>query len=362
MKFGLFNLMTLRDNPGGIRGVVADTLGMVTLAEEIGFDTAWFAEHHFTNNSVSTSPLLLASHFASKTHRIRLGTAVLVLPLYHPLRLAQEIALVDQISNGRLVLGIGTGYQPFEFARYGADLSARTEHFLECWDILEQAFTHGHVEYEGKFLRIPPTSLMMRPLQSPVPDLYIASTSPEILHRLVPSGAKPFVQVGWLGSPALAGKVAALRESWTQAGFADRPMPVAVQQYVHICDSEAEAMEAAERARYVARMVNALRHPRIEFDGFAIKAPPLPDEPPLDVFRSNLMIGNAHFVAERMVDEFRKLGPDYYNCFFQFGDMPIARARRSLEKFGTEVLPLIERELGPLAHFGSCRQALERAD
>ena len=353
MKFGLFNLMSLRDNPGGIRGVLSDTRSMVRLAEDIGFDAAWFAEHHFTNNSISTSPMLVASHMAAVTSRIRLGAAVLVLPLYHPLRLAQEIAFVDQASDGRVVIGIGPGYQPFEFARYSVDLDTRADYFIECWDVIEQALVHGRVDYQGRYLKIPPTTLMMRPRQTPLPEVYVASSNPEILRRLAPSGAKPFVQVGWQGSKVLAEKVASLRDAWLEAGLGHHHMPVAVQQYIHVTDDPAEAMEAAERARYVARLVNTLRRPNLEFDGIFVKAMPLDDEPPLEVFRDNLIIGDAHHVAERMIQEFRRLRPDYYNCFFQFGDMPIARARRSLEKFGAEVLPLVEKALGPLGGFGS---------
>ncbi|MDE8654607.1 LLM class flavin-dependent oxidoreductase [Novosphingobium album (ex Liu et al. 2023)] len=361
MKFGLFSLMSLRDNPGGIRGVLSDTRRMVRLAEEIGFDAAWFAEHHFTNNSVSASPLAVAANMAAVTSRIRLGSAVLVLPLYHPLRLAQEIAYVDQVSDGRLVLGVGTGYQPFEFARYGTGVETRTEHFIECWDVLEQALAHGHVEYEGSFFSIPSTNLMMRPVQQPLPDLYVASSNLDVLRRLVPAGGKPFVQVGWLGSKVLAKKVADMHEVWGKAGFSHRPMHVAVQQYVHVCDTAVEALEAAERARFVARMIDALRSPHLAFEGYKVQAPLLKDEPPLEVFRDNLVIGHPHYVAERLIEEFRTLKPDYYNCFFQFGDMPIARAQRSLARFGSEVLPLIEKELGPLNQLGATEPALLRA-
>ncbi|HVZ00494.1 MAG TPA: LLM class flavin-dependent oxidoreductase [Dongiaceae bacterium] len=353
MKFGLFNLMSLRDNPGGVRGVLSDTRVMVRLAEEIGFDAAWFAEHHFTNNSISNSPMAVASHMAAVTSRIRLGAAVLVLPLYHPLRLAQEIAFVDQASDGRVIIGIGPGYQPFEFQRYGVDLERRADHFLECWAVMEQALTRGHVDFQGEFIKIPPTTLMMRPYQTPLPDLYVASSNPAVLRRLVPSGAIPFVQVGWQGSKVLAEKVDSLRAAWQAAGLGHLHMPVAVQQYIHVTDDPAQALEAAERARYVARLVNTLRRPVLEFDGFFVRPVPLENEPPLEVFRDNLIIGDTEYVAERIVSEFRLLRPDYYNCFFQFGDMPIARAKRSLEKFGAEVLPLVEKALGPLGQFGS---------
>src|SRR5213079_3389647 len=94
-------------------------IDMVRLAEACGFEIAWFAEHHFSNYSASPSPLLLAGYFAGLTSKIKLGTGVIVLPLYHPVRLIEEMGVVDAMSGGRLVIGIGTGYQKFEYGRMG---------------------------------------------------------------------------------------------------------------------------------------------------------------------------------------------------------------------------------------------------
>jgi alkanesulfonate monooxygenase SsuD/methylene tetrahydromethanopterin reductase-like flavin-dependent oxidoreductase (luciferase family) len=348
MKLGLFNLMSIRQNPGGIGGVIDDTRTMIRLAEDIGFDVAWFAEHHFTNYSLSPSPLVMAAHFAGCTHRIRLGAAVVVLPLYHPMRVAQEIALVDQLSGGRLVLGVGSGYQAYEFDRLGADVARKTDIFLEYWSIVEQALTTGRAEYEGEFITIPPSVFSLRPHQTPMPELYVTSIDKRVLQQLAKYNATPFITAGWRGSPALPNMAAHVRSVWDSAGLDHRPMPLAIQQYIHVTDSKSEALEAAECARFVARMVAALRHPDLALDGAYLNAPPLDNEPPLEVFRDNLIIADPHHVAARLIAEFRAFQPVHYNCFFQFGDMPIARAVRSLERFGAEVLPIVEAELGPL--------------
>jgi alkanesulfonate monooxygenase SsuD/methylene tetrahydromethanopterin reductase-like flavin-dependent oxidoreductase (luciferase family) len=348
MKFGLFNLMSIRDNPGGVAGVIDDTRVMIRTAEDIGFDVAWFAEHHFTNYSVSPSPLMMAAHFAGQTKRIRVGAAVIVLPLYHPMRVAQEIALVDQLSGGRFVLGVGSGYQAYEFDRLGADVARKTDIFLEYWSVVEQALTTGRAEFQGEFITIPPSVFSLRPRQNAMPELYVTSLDPRVLRQLAPHGAIPFITAGWRGSPALGKMAANAQTMWTNAGLGDRPMPLGVQQYIHVTDSRSEALEAAERARFVGRMVAALRHPNLVLDGAHLDAPPLENEPPLEVFRDNLIIGDAHHVAARLIAEIRQLKPVHYNCFFQFGDMPIQRAARSLERFGAEVIPLVEAELGPL--------------
>lgn len=353
MKFGLFNLMTHQDNPGGIAGVVDDTRTMVELADQGGFDTAWFAEHHFTNYSLSVSPLMMAAHLAGTTSRIKLGPAVVVLPLHNPLRVAQEIALLDQQSGGRAALGLGSGYQRYEFDRFGIDIEQKNEVFLEYWEVVEQALSTGRVAFSGKHFSAPETVFAMRPVQRPMPPLFMTSLHPTILARLGPLGAVPFVSGAWAGKP---GAFAASREnalkSWASAGLDPATMPLAAQQYIAITDDKAEALEAAERGRSYARMVYALRASILELDGARLAPVPLPDEASLEGFRDNFVIGDPHRCAERIVEDIRTLDPIHYNCFFQFGDMPIARARRSLERFVTEVIPLIEKEVGPLEAIG----------
>jgi alkanesulfonate monooxygenase SsuD/methylene tetrahydromethanopterin reductase-like flavin-dependent oxidoreductase (luciferase family) len=352
MKLGLFNLMSYRSNPGGVSGVIADTRAMVRLAEEIGFDIAWFAEHHFSNYSISVSPLMLAAHIAGQTRRIRVGAAVVVLPIYHPMRVAQEIALLDQMSDGRAVLGLGSGYQPYEFDRYNVDLTAKTEIFLEYWDVLESALADGRVAYRGKHISVPETVFLLRPKGNLLSEIYLTAKDPKVLARLAHLGPIPFTTAGWRGTAALYKLAEDFAASWRSAGLAHRPMPIAVQQYIHVTDDKEQALQAAECARFVGRIAGHLRSTQPRLNGAFVDAPALPDEPPLSAIRDNLLIGDAHLVAERMVAEIRHLMPVHYSIFFQFGDMPLERAYRSMERFGREVLPLVERELGPLETIG----------
>lgn len=344
MEFGLFNLMSYRDHPRGVPGVVSDMKTMVRLAEDIGFDTAWFAEHHFTNYSISVSPLMMAAHMAGVTTRIRLGTAVIVLPLYQPMRVAQEVALVDQLSGGRLVLGVGTGYQPFEFDRYGVDVTTRGDTFLKFWDVMEEALTRGEVTgAAAAAVGLPEAPVLLRPVQQPLPPVYVTGGDPRIITRLGPLGATPFITAGWKGSQALIAMARQTRAAWAAAGFGDTGL--GVQQYIHVTDDPAQALMAAERARFIGRMATGLRAHDIRRSGPMIDVPPLPDEPPLETFRDNVIIGPPAYVAERILQETAAMQPTHYNCFFQFGDMPLARAARSLERFGAEVLPLLRRAM-----------------
>src|SRR6266566_5992089 len=173
MEFGIFNLMGAREKEKSAAQVFAEVAEQTRLADELGYHTAWFAEHHLSNYCLCASPLMMVAHCASITKNIRLGTAVLVLPLYNPARLAAEIATADALSNGRLMLGVGAGYQPYEFERFGADIKQNLEMTEEFCDILDRAFSQDFFSYTGKHYQIPKTHIPARPVQQPLP-IYVA--------------------------------------------------------------------------------------------------------------------------------------------------------------------------------------------
>ena len=355
MKFGIFSLMTLRDHPQGAAGVMSDTKTMVQTAEHLGFDTAWFAEHHFCNYSMCASPLMMASYAAGWTKRIKLGTGVIVLPLYNPVRVAQEIALLDIQSEGRAVIGVGTGYQQFEFERFRLPIEEKVEMFLEYWNVVESALLNGEVEFEGKYITVPRSTFAVRTLQSPIPPVYVTSSQIPLLERIRNSNATPFLAASTLGSPVLYKMVDQLDQNWQAVGVDPKTKPLAIMQYVHVTDSRAEALEAGERARYVGRMANHLRFNDLPMDGSFISDEPFDGEQTIEQYAANTVVGTPEQVAERIVQDLRRLNPTHYACNFQFGCMPLERARRSLERFVSEVLPLVEKELGPIGRVGEER-------
>src|SRR5438105_964058 len=178
MEFGIFNLMGAREADKSAAQVFAEVAEQTRLADQLGYQTAWFAEHHFSNYCLCASPLMMVAHCAAITQRIRLGTAVLVLPLYNPARLAAEIASADALSQGRLSLGIGSGYQPYEFDRFGVDLKPNLEMTEEFCDILDRAFSQDFFSYEGKHYQLPETHIPARALQRPVPIWVAGHTEP----------------------------------------------------------------------------------------------------------------------------------------------------------------------------------------
>lgn len=346
MKLSLFNLMTQRDATTSPRRIFEDTVAMVRLADEIGFDAAWFAEHHFSNYSICPSPAMMAAHCAGLTSRIRLGAAVYVLPLYNPVRLVQELALLDVQSDGRSVIGIGSGYQKYEFDRYHRKLSDRFEISMEVWDIIEMGLRNGHIGYHGKYFQIPDSPLSLRPLQDPMPEIFVTGLEPAVIQRTARTGHIPFITAGWRGMSLLREMHKHLQAQYQAAGIAPERMPLAVQQYVYVTSDKNEALDLADRARSIARIVTATRAGDPVLSGHFIQAPPMPDEPPLETFLDNLVIGDPHHVAEKLVAEISGLGTTHLSCFMQIGSVDGKRAMRSLHRFAAEVIPLMEKSFG----------------
>ena len=165
MHFGQFNLMGYRTPGIKAHELYDNAVEQVKAAEANGFEIAWFAEHHFSNYCVCPSPLMMLARLAGETRRIKLGSAVVVMPLYEPVRLISEIGMVDALTHGRLVLGIGSGYQPYEFERFGQDLGESAPRLLEAMAMMEQAFAAETFAHEGPHYRMPRAHIAPRPVR-----------------------------------------------------------------------------------------------------------------------------------------------------------------------------------------------------
>jgi natural product biosynthesis luciferase-like monooxygenase protein len=148
-------------------------------AEGMGFDTVWGAEHHFSEYGFLASNAVTLAAIAEKTTTLRLGTAIVVLPFNHPVRVAEEYAFLDNLSGGRLEFGVGRGYQPSEFKGWGVDQETSRGIFREALDIILQAWTQERVNFKGKHFTVEDLSVRPKPLQKPTPPLWMAVLSPE---------------------------------------------------------------------------------------------------------------------------------------------------------------------------------------
>ncbi|MBL8669743.1 MAG: LLM class flavin-dependent oxidoreductase [Alphaproteobacteria bacterium] len=347
MHFGLFSLMTQRDPDKPARQIYAETVEQVRLAEQIGFEIAWFAEHHFSNYCLCPTPLAMVYFMAGQTKRIRLGPAVIVAPLYEPVRLLEDIAVADTLSDGRLVLGFGTGYQEYEFHKFGVNLADSRAITLEVLDAVERFLAGGPFGHAGKHVQIPETYCRVRPMQAR-PDIYVAglANDPATQRMSAERGYVPFFTTGWQTLDEIAGTRAKVAAAYAETGRNPTQMPYAFQQYVFVTDDRQEALQAAEGARYIRRIATSMRQRYGEVDGGFLKEIPAPDEPPLEEIAERMVIGDPERCAQKLIKEIERLGPTHISAFMAIPGIPQKRVLRSMERFGSFVLPRLEKHFG----------------
>ena len=347
MQIGLFNLLTKRDPTKASREIYGEMRDQVRLAEDVGFDAAWFTEHHFSNYCLSPSPLTMATWLAGQTSRIKLGTAVMVTPFYEPLRMLEDIAVLDQLSDGRLLLGLGSGYQRYEFRKFGLEIGESRDHFLESLDVIEQFFRNDSIAYEGRHIKIPETYCSVRPLQS-MPEIFVAGLvrDTETQQRMARSGYTALNSAGGMPMQVVLENRSIIEAAHLAAGKDPRCMPFAIQQYIHITDRREEAREAADHMRFIRRIVAAMRGGYVELDGAWLREQPMEGEPSIDDILATTYIGSANEVVERMIEQAEALRPTHLSCFMALGGLSGNRVMRSIERLAGEVLPQVA------AHFG----------
>ncbi len=177
LRFGLLHLFESAQNKTE-KQFFAENVELIEYADQVGLDEVWLAEHHFTEYGVMPSTQVLGAFAAARTQRIRIGSAVAVLPFHNPVRLAEEFAFLDVLSDGRLDFGVGRGYQPGEFEGYGIPFDESRSRFDESLAIIRQAWTQDTVNFEGKHYRFEGIRPRPRPLQTPHPPLFGASFNP----------------------------------------------------------------------------------------------------------------------------------------------------------------------------------------
>ena len=214
IRFGVMYDCRVRPGSGeSMRAVYGATLEQVKLADQLGIDLVWFTEHHFLEDGYLPAFQPLAGAVAAVTDRIRISTDITLLPLYHPLRLAEEMAVLDQISGGRMELGIGMGYVPDEFRAFGRSLNQRVSLTEEGIEILRQAWSDEPVNFHGKRYDIDAINVYPKPLQAGGPPLWIAAMKTAGALRaarfdthLLPQGPRVEVLDPWRDALAASGR------------------------------------------------------------------------------------------------------------------------------------------------------------
>jgi alkanesulfonate monooxygenase SsuD/methylene tetrahydromethanopterin reductase-like flavin-dependent oxidoreductase (luciferase family) len=352
MDFGQFNLMSYR-TPGTPAAAVYDlAVEQVKAADQAGFAISWFAEHHFSNYSVCPSPLMMVARCAGETKRIKLASGVVIVPMYQPARLLSEIGMADSLTHGRLVLGIGNGYQPYEFERFGEDLKDAAAKTLEFMEMAEKALSNDTFSFSGKHHWMPETHIASRPVKPGLPPVWVAGDNPD-LHRLAARKGWPVMVTPRHFTPEmLAAAKARLAATWASAGASPASMRFATLRHMCVTDSKEEARHFLDHVRYQMRMSQNLRLREQALQGGVLIEKPWAGEPTLEQMAANFMVGDPHTVAERMAAEIRAANPCHYLLQFQASGSDLKTALRSIERFTTEVKPLLEKAVGPLERIG----------
>jgi luciferase family oxidoreductase group 1 len=338
IQFGTFLLMqspSARDS----REIYARGIEQAQAAEALGFRNVWIAEHHFSTYGYVGRPVQLATYIAAKTTRLRVGTAVIVVPLHHPLVVAEEIATLDLLADGRVDIGLGRGYQYYEFERLGLELDAARRRWNESVDIIVKALEGEPFSYAGRYFTIPETTVFPRPAQRPHPPIWVTAQSPQSVEATVRRGFN--LLTGGFGVPVE--RMAEFRSQFDRLVAEVRPpcLPaVGVQRAVYVTDDAADARAAAEQARWNMRVTLSLRnhYERVE-NGRAIPVP-APNEPATeDLLDRFLVIGTPETVVRQIRRLREQVGITHFNCSFWFGDLDQGRVLRSMDLFAREVMP-----------------------
>jgi alkanesulfonate monooxygenase SsuD/methylene tetrahydromethanopterin reductase-like flavin-dependent oxidoreductase (luciferase family) len=220
MRFGVF---ILGDKPGSLthREVIGNVLQEARWAEELGFDEIWLAEHHFSPYGTLADLPLVAGAIAAQTERIRIGTACMVAPFHDPIHLAEQIALVDNLSDGRFDAGFGRGYQAHEFRGFGISMEDATARYQECVTIVQGLLTEERFSFEGRFWQLQDVTIHPRPVQDPVPMWCTVMKTPASFEWMADKGYGAIIGNPYQVDPDLAGALGIYLDTRKKKGLSE---------------------------------------------------------------------------------------------------------------------------------------------
>jgi probable F420-dependent oxidoreductase len=300
-------------------------------AEQLGFASVWVPEHHLSEDGYNPAPLPLLAAMAVQTTRVAIGTSVLLLPFHHPVRVAEEAAAVDNLSNGRLILGLGLGYRLAEFAGYGIDRRTRGGRMEEGLEILRRCWTEDRFSFEGKFYQLKDVALGVRPVQRPHPPLVLGARGPRAAERAARLGL----------SLMPTGDLSAVYEAYSRALAEHGRSPEAFETYgiqrVFVTpdperDWETLKVHVMEESGRTRRWYN-------EAHDHAWDATPLVAEPDAAREREFFIIGPPGQCV-REIQALADLGGlDHLILHATFIGLPLEKAMASMALFAGEVMP-----------------------
>jgi alkanesulfonate monooxygenase SsuD/methylene tetrahydromethanopterin reductase-like flavin-dependent oxidoreductase (luciferase family) len=347
MKFGYFTLSdnNYRDNPRTPNEFVATIAAEAIYAEELGMHSAWIGEHHFSTLGVNSAPELLLTYVAAKTKRIRLAPAVTVLPLHHPIRVAEQWATLDLLSGGRVDFATGRGYDRREYGPFGVSFDDNAAIFAEGLEIVDRLWrSDAPLAHQGQYYRFEDVWITPKPVQRPLP-IYVASFSRptiELAARLetglvVAAGAAVSVH-GSLGEVARI-----YREACAAAG--GKPGRLITSYFIHFADTPEEERRARERQLRYHRECTAPAFPGDpktapeNYRYFAKIVERYQTMKPEDLNSNAVLIGSSAQIIDTLKTKVEAAGFDEVILYFNLGLKPHGQVRDEMARFMAEVAP-----------------------
>ncbi len=356
MKVGM--LVAMQNHPGNYHAdhdLYWEECRLADLAEPLGFDSLWAVEHHFDNYAMIPDVVQFLTYLAGRTSRINLGTAVIVLPWHDPVRVAEQIAMLDILSHGRLLVGFGRGAAKLEYDGFRIPMDEARERFIEAAEVVVKALKNEHFSHQGRFFQIPEMSIRPRPYTDFSGRLYGAAISPEsaeIMARLG-IGVLSVIQRDWESTAAEIQRYDAFYRQLTGR----EPVPPVIAARVIIGDTEAEARELARR--YISgHWEMADRHYGISrgdhrgvkgYEHYSKIGEMLKQLDPQVVIETTMaphIYGTPETCLQRVRQLRDKFKTDHFAAIFSDGGIPAELAERSIRRFAAEVLPELRREEG----------------
>jgi alkanesulfonate monooxygenase SsuD/methylene tetrahydromethanopterin reductase-like flavin-dependent oxidoreductase (luciferase family) len=337
--------------------VMTEHLALGDLAEPLGFDSLFALEHHFTGYAMSPAPTQLLAYYAGRTKRIQLGTAVIVLPWHDPVRVAEQIALLDILCGGRCLFGFGRGAASVEYEGFRIPMGEARPRFVEAANIIVKALSNESFEHQGEFFQIPRTAIRPRPISHPERRFYASAVSPEsgeIMAKLG-FGILMVMQNEWAKA---AEDIATYRRMATEAGHTPRP-PVIL---TNVCCAESR-QEAHDRAfKYLGQKWQSIDDHYHFSDGHLstvkgyesygkmaktyakIGESAETKQKATDFYVSIQIVGTPSDCLEKIAELQRCTGMDHLVTEFSFGAMPHEEAEVNMRLFADRVMPRLQHD------------------
>ena len=332
MEFGIFD--HLDRNPLALADYYEERLAIVEAIDRAGFYAYHLAEHHATPLGMAPSPSVFLAAVAQRTKRLRFGPMIYALPLYHPLRMIEEICMLDQMSGGRLDVGFGRGASPIELDLYGVDPNDAREIYDEALEIVIRGLREQTLSFKGKHFNYDNVPMELSPFQKPHPPLWYGVHANDSAAR----SAKQGLNVISLDDVAATrGFSDSYRAAWKETGRAG-PMPkFGLGRMLVVADTDAEALRLAERAYPVWNA--SFNHLFKVYD----RMPSHPRPPQFSAIRADGrgFCGSPRTVTEIIRQQMAEAGADYFVGQFAFGDLTLAETLRSIELFTHQAMPAL---------------------